>query len=197
MSHTRYESDCFVLEAMNQGEANAHYLLFTKDFGLLRASAQGVRHEKGKLRYSLQEFSRAEVSLVRGREFWRVVGATSIAHFWGEGKLGEDRLELLAKIFKLLRRLVAGEEQNEALFYLLEKVVLFMEQEAFTKEELLTLEIWLVARILALLGYFEITSEYRGLFEDEMIERSILTKVSEVQKGLLLDINRALKETQL
>ena len=71
--HTIFETDCFVISSSPQGEANKQLDLLTRDFGLIRATAQGVRWLKSKLRYSLTDFSFTHASLVRGKEFWRVL----------------------------------------------------------------------------------------------------------------------------
>ena len=197
MSHTRYESECFVLEAEERGEANAQYLLFTKDLGLLRASAQGVRLSQGKLRYSLQEFSKADVSLVRGKEFWRVVGAQSKVHLWMKQELSSSKLLLLAKIFKLVKRLVTGEEKNQTLYSILEEAVTYLQGREFNDEELLLLELLVVAHVLKQLGYFEVTEVYKPFLEVQLFADTMLHEVEGVKKGLLQDINKALKETQL
>ncbi len=73
--HHIYNTEGFVIGGTNVGEANKLLKIFTKDFGMITGSAQGIRHLKSKLRYSLQDFSYSSVSLVKGKEMWRVVNA--------------------------------------------------------------------------------------------------------------------------
>ena len=55
MAHHVYTTPAYLIESTPSGEANKSYLLFTKDLGMIRATAQGVRLLKSKLRYSLQD----------------------------------------------------------------------------------------------------------------------------------------------
>ncbi len=49
--------------------------IFTRELGLVRATAQGIRLEKSKLRYSSQLYSFGIFSFVHGKEFWRLTSA--------------------------------------------------------------------------------------------------------------------------
>src|SRR3989338_8324981 len=104
-----YHTEAFVLGAKNRGEANKVITIYTRELGLLRASAQGIRLSKSKSRFALQDFSYAKVDLVRGKEFWRVTSSTPISSF---PYLRRDKksLSLIFQISKLLERLCAGEE---------------------------------------------------------------------------------------
>ncbi len=48
MSHSIYHTEGFVIASQDTGEANKYYKIYTKDFGLIGATAQGVRHLKSK-----------------------------------------------------------------------------------------------------------------------------------------------------
>ena len=105
--HNIYTTEGFILKSVNFGEANKYFFIFTKDFGLIKATAQGVRLLKSKLRYSLEDFSFTQVSIVRGKEVWRITSAQKIS--------GLNYLLLISKIFSLLLRLLHGEEKNDRL----------------------------------------------------------------------------------
>lgn len=113
--HHIYHTEGIVLGSRNYGEAGKCYHVFTRDFGLVFASAQGVRKLESKLRFVLQDYTYLKLDLVRGRDFWRI---TSVE------KTGElevlrsnvENLKIFAQVAKLLRRLLAGEDSNEALF---------------------------------------------------------------------------------
>ena len=49
-------------------EADRVYNILTRDLGLVRAHAIGVRREESKLRGALEPYSLSSVSLVRGKE---------------------------------------------------------------------------------------------------------------------------------
>lgn len=76
--HTLQTTMAYVLDAYPNGESNFVYKLFTRDLGLLYAHAQSVREMKSKNKYALQVGYPAEVTLVRGREVWRVTSAQHV-----------------------------------------------------------------------------------------------------------------------
>ena len=109
MSYAVYTTRGWILGSAPSGEASKMYVLYTEDFGLVTARAQGVRLLSSKMRYNLAEYALCDISLVRGKEFWRLTGATAVA-LPDSGKLAR------ARVLHLVRRLVQGEERNEKLF---------------------------------------------------------------------------------
>ena len=107
--HHIYQTEGIVLERRPVGEAGIYVSIFTRDFGFLRADARGCRSLASKLRYSLQDFSRSNISLVRGRNSWRVTGAYLIENLNSELKECREKLFLSARVFSLLRRLLHGD----------------------------------------------------------------------------------------
>src|SRR5260370_19024047 len=100
------------------------------------------------MRYAMQDYARASVSLVRGKRGWRVAGAIATS-----GAQGKDKAAVatFARIGELVTRLVQGEEKNEYLF-----AALADAHGAFMVEKcgaVGTIEIVCVARILYALGY--------------------------------------------
>lgn len=67
-----YNTDGIILKSFNIGEADKFFLIFTRELGLIEAIAQGIRKIESKNRYGLQDFSVSNISLVRGREVWRI-----------------------------------------------------------------------------------------------------------------------------
>ena len=71
----KYQTEVIVLANREMGENDRVLALYTKDFGLVKARASAILTERSKMRYALQDYSRASVSLVRGRRGWRAAGA--------------------------------------------------------------------------------------------------------------------------
>src|SRR3989344_8971745 len=107
--HHIYTTQAFVIHSSPYGESCKFLLLFTKDFGMIGAVAQGIRLIKSKLRYHIQDYSFSNISIVRGKEVWRLTGAHGL-----EEKVQPQIIHI--KILKLLKRLLHGEEKNEKLF---------------------------------------------------------------------------------
>ena len=78
MSYTIYSTDGFIIEQKPSKDADISLLVFTEQFGLIFAVATGARYLKSKLRYSLQSLSFSNISLVKGREVWRVTSAKKL-----------------------------------------------------------------------------------------------------------------------
>lgn len=180
------------MKGVNFGEANKYFLIFTKDFGLVRVAAQGVRHLKSKLRYGLSEYSLARISLVRGREVWRLTSAES------EQTIKDQNLiQLWSRIFSLLLRLLHGEERNDFLFASLEDGLAFSTQNILPEEVLNSLECILALRILSSLGYIGKLGQFDKFIESPYFTLELLVSMSALKTQAILEINKSLKETHL
>ena len=121
-------------------EADRVYNILTRDLGLVRAHAIGVRREESKLRGALEPYSLSSVSLVRGKEHWRATSAESIQRI--------SSSVYIARPLSLLEKLVQGEASHPALFDMIEQTVLSRELDEMS-------EIRLVSKILFHLGYLK------------------------------------------
>ncbi len=199
--HTIFETDCFILRGSPLGEANKQIDLLTKDFGLISATAQGVRYLKSKLRYSLTDFSLAHVSLVRGKEFWRIITATKNADVSTDISLKEAR-ESLFRIFALLRRLLQGEEAHGELFETVNGMFCVLKNVSDTRPtdmlpRISAIEELTVLRILFLLGYVKDDPALRTFVESSGFGDDVLKQSSDARKTMIAEINRALKASHL
>jgi recombinational DNA repair protein (RecF pathway) len=189
--YQKYQTDALVLASRESGEADRTCVLYTKDFGLVRARATAVRSEKSKMRYALQNYSRASLSLVRGKRGWRAAGAIALK------SCGKDHVAVatFARIAELVIRLVQGEEKNEYLFAALaEAHDSFMSEKC---ESVGTIEIVCVARILYALGYISNEALETALFTHTAYTGESLLEAETMKDKLLLSINRAIAETHL
>ena len=197
MSYHLYHTDAFVLGSAPSGEGSKTISLFTRELGFLFASAQASREERSKLRYGLQDFSYSNVSLVRGREFWRLTHAELVENVANELSGTPDAVRMLGRIGKLLRRLLAGEERNEPLFVAVREGLQFIATKPDTSA-LEGIEIVLVLRILYLLGYlaprweFDPFLSHSALWDDSIISNALLFRTLAIS-----EINHSLKESQL
>ncbi|MCB9806000.1 recombination protein O N-terminal domain-containing protein [Candidatus Nomurabacteria bacterium] len=194
--HTIYHTDAYVLDERPNGEAGKTFVLFTKDFGLIYASAQGIRFEKSKLRFALQKYSLANIALVFGKTGWRITNAYSLSNIYYQ--LGSDqRFRLVARIFSLLGRLINGEEKNEHLFDILNNAILFLEKDHLFDDQIKDIECVLVLRILNNLGYVGDHKDLQFFILDNSMKNEHIEEIKRSRKVVLSEINRALKESQL
>lgn len=117
MSHIIYSTEAVVLKAAEQGESNKLFWLFTKQFGLVVAHAQSVRAGHSKLKHELQLYNFTKVSLVRGREWWRIVNVATTDHAAAPNpSLNSGRVRFLAEAADFLLRLIHGEGVHADIF---------------------------------------------------------------------------------
>lgn len=164
---------------------------------MVGATAQGVRFLKSKLRYSLQDYSRSKISLVRGKHSWRITGAAKEKNA-GEIPNGDyDKFKTVARVFALLERLVRGEEKNEILFGHIITACEFLEKENLDGKLLNNFEYIFVMRILNCLGYMAESKNLSEFVASSVWTKELVSKMSAVSREAVNQINKALKETQL
>ncbi|MGB8815820.1 MAG: recombination protein O N-terminal domain-containing protein [Minisyncoccia bacterium] len=206
--HHKYNTEAFILKSLQRKDADKIYFLFTEDFGLIRAGATGVRFLKSKLRYHLSDFNCLSVSLVRGREYWRIVGAEHSINFIndpvraneleasstsnGTRKINQEIINFSGKIFSLVLRLVHGEEKNKELFLAIKGSLKNVREKGITPG----LECLSVARIMRSLGYLK-TKGFEGLFENHDYDENVIMLAESMRKEIIKEVNKSLDETHL
>lgn len=191
--HHIYHTEGIILGSGNFGETGKYYSIFTRDLGMIFASAQGIRKMSSKLRFVLQDFSYLKIDLIKGKDFWKITSASKTNKL---EKLSEPEVfAVFVNISKLLKRLLMGEDPNKVLFIDLLKG-LFILEKSKTIDELRNIEAIIVLRILNNLGYIggnEILKDFiKSPFEEDLV-----FKVSKSRTKILYQINKALKETHL
>ena len=161
---------------------------------MIYATAQGVRKMSSKLRFVLQDFAYLKIDLVQGRDFWRVTNASK-TNMLEEITKKPENLKVFVNIARLLKRLLAGVEPNEALFGDLVNGLSILEKAEMT-EDLRNIEAIIVLRIINNLGYIG-DSAMLGALIKSPFEENILYEVAKNRGKILSEINKALKETHL
>ncbi|MCX6757877.1 MAG: DNA repair protein RecO [Candidatus Nomurabacteria bacterium] len=193
--HHKYHTEGIILGSNDFGETGKFYSIFTRELGMINATAQGVRKMSSKLRYVLQDFNYVKVDLVRGKELWRITSASKTNEL---EKISKTKIGLitLANISRLLKRLLSGEEQNEALFADLIDGLRILEIKVEKGENLNNIETVLVLRILYNLGYFSNDKNISSLILSPFTE-DVLLYAEKNRSIILSQINKALGETQM
>ena len=78
MAIEKYTTEAFVLRSYEQGEHDLVYKLWTRDFGIIFAVAKSIRKINAKLRSLVKKNDFLVVTLVKGRDVWRLVGAEEL-----------------------------------------------------------------------------------------------------------------------
>lgn len=187
--YQKYYTDALVLRTRESGEEDKIYVLYTRDFGLVVGRAKAVRSERSRMRYALQSYAHVTVALVRGKNGWRIAGASSKRAF-----KNQQGLPIFVRIAELVLRLVTGEEKNEYLFRVLAEAHEALQEEASKKP---LIEIVCVARILYALGYLSSEALKTTLFAHTAYTEEHLKQAQDMHTKLLSRINRAISEAQL
>jgi len=192
--HQLYETSAFVLKSVPYGEADTVVTLLTQDFGVVRATAKGIRYEKSKLRFAVQPHAHIVATLVQGKEMWRLANAQTGVDFLDTDH--EMQFEIQTRLFRLLDRLVSGEEPDTHLFSLVESGLQFLgtQQDALRCEQT---EQLLVLRVLHQLGYVADHAHTAVLLHDTDWNTELLDHLAKEKQGILIVINKAIQESQL
>ena len=191
--HHIHHTEGIILSSKNYGETGKYYAVFTRDLGMIYAGAQGVRKMSSKLRFVLQDFSYVKMDFVRGKDFWRITSASKTNKL-DSLKKDKEKLKIFSNVATLLKRLLAGEDQNKALFEDLLEGLFFLEKKNCDLSE--DIEATIVLRILNSLGYIGSSNEFKDVIETPFGD-SLLALSLKKRKRIFAEINRALKETHL
>jgi recombinational DNA repair protein (RecF pathway) len=106
----------FVLARASAGEGSARVLFYTKELGLVSALAKSAREERSQLRPHLLPGSSGIFRLVKGRDTWRVTGAsrTTDSYFSLAGK--KNAQDAAQRVLQGVRQFVHGEGADPELF---------------------------------------------------------------------------------
>ncbi len=110
----KYVTRALVLARAPVGETSASLALLTRDMGLVRARAQGVRCSGARLASPLITLAESELMLVRGAEGWRVTGA-QLQQAWHTSLPQVARVRA-TRVLGLALRLVPPETREPAPF---------------------------------------------------------------------------------
>ena len=192
--HHIHHTEGIILGSKNYGEAGKYYAIFTRDLGMINASAQGIRKISSKLRFVLQDFSYVKIDLVRGKDFWRITSASKTNKLENILK-NYFNVEIFANIGKLLKRLLAGEYPNQILFADLLNGLHFLEKSK-SEVESQNIEMIIVLRLLNNLGYIGENEMLKNITKSPY-EDNLIFEASSSRTKILSEINKAIQETHL
>jgi recombinational DNA repair protein (RecF pathway) len=191
--HTLHTINAFILQSFPHGESNRTYKLLTREKGLLYAHGQAVRELKSRNRYALQTGQMSEITLVRGREVWRITGAKVIT----EARMSRVSRTHTYKILHLVGGLLAIEDPVQEIFDVLQG-----GNEAFCSHDESTaplIEVVTMLRLMDKLGFMARPSKeplIETFLDAYNVSDEVLGKVAQHKKVLIQRINSALEEAK-
>ena len=188
--YQKYHTEALVLGSRERGESDRVIALYTRNFGLIYARASAIRAEKSRMRYALQHYARANVSLVKGKRGWRIAGVTPVASL----RAAQREVGVFARIAQLLLRFAAREDRNLYLFEVLSEAHASLLKRSGVHG---TVELICVARVLYALGYLSAEALGTALFTHSAYREEHLAETESLRDLLLSHVNRAIAESQL
>lgn len=192
--HHKYTTEAFVMKVEWVGDYDARISLLTKDLGLIRVSVKSLRKSMNKHKVALTEFSKVLVSVVKGKEVWRLTNSLLINNLFYDLRGNIEAIKVIAKVKSLISRLVLGEGEVVKVF----DVMNFLYKNISQVEEglLPDLECFAVMNVLASLGYLPLNDREQSMLslDDSMIN---LIHFRENRLLYVKRINESLQATQL
>jgi recombinational DNA repair protein (RecF pathway) len=184
MAIEKYVTRSIILESYDQGEHDRAYKIFTREFGLLICQAKSIRKLESKLRPHLLPRTLSLITLVKGREVWRLVGA--------EGEALDSKY--IHEVTALIKRFIRGEGTHKALY---DKLILFMNKASSYEER--SARLLLCYILLVELGYADAKiigakniEEYISFSVDDLYTHLLLS-----EKNVRHHLREVLEEIQL
>lgn len=129
-----YRTEGIVLKKLDVGEADTLYRIYTHDYGLIRALAQGIRKEEAKLRGHLELLSLSGVRFVVGRRGEKLIAASLVRH-WPRMRAREHTIRLAGEIAREVDAQCFPGEKDESVWDLLSGTFAAVDREDFSEEE--------------------------------------------------------------
>lgn len=197
--HPIHHTEGFIIGSIDVKEADKFFTIFTRDFGLIRATAGGIRKISSKLRFILHDFSHARIDLVEGRDVWRITSAskTGLLDTVKDNKL---LIPFSGNIFSFIKRLCHGEEKNYPLYETLVDAYSFLQKEEkneklLSRQYVSALETVVLFRILNHLGYNG-NDKFNDLISTTL-SFDLLDSVIDKQSIIISSITSALADSHL
>lgn len=192
-----YNTSAIILKSIPFAEADCSYLILTKDFGVIRAEARGVRKIESKLKHHLLEFGDMEVSLVKGKDKWRIANANLTFNFFSLLKYNKEALAVFSRVVSLVLRLVPESEQNENFFNIIRNGFLFLAEQNLTGANLSNFECVIVLKILHCLGYLGQSPDFVFFADSPVFDNRLIFEMDKKREDAVLAINKSIKESHL
>jgi recombinational DNA repair protein (RecF pathway) len=184
MSYKTYTTEAVVCGSFVQNTADKSYLLFTRDGGMLYASARSVREERSRQRYALQDFSQLRVTLLKGKHGWKIGSAEALGNAFLSAPSRECRA-LVSFVVGALRRYVHGEVALPQVF---DDLLFILRLREIPPQPLRLL---FEARLLFVLGYIAPEEDIRRVLDASSLSEAMAAYMPEMEGPLAAAIEQA------
>jgi DNA repair protein RecO len=194
--YSKLSTQAIILRSEDVGEKDVFLSVFTREFGFVFAKATGVRTSSSRLRFALQPMTLCFISLVHGKTGWILTNATFLKSYYFES-LKQVQKQTIIKILHLLGRLYIGEEPNIELFDFIEEHFEKSKAPHMDTDELKSLEIFIVFKLLEKLGYVEKHEDIQLLAKRDEYDEEISIFIKDTKEKITPFINAAIRTSGL
>ncbi|MFZ2522133.1 MAG: recombination protein O N-terminal domain-containing protein [Minisyncoccia bacterium] len=193
MSYHIYTTKGIILKTMNFGEADQVLYILTENFGLIFASVKSSRLLLSKLRNFLEEYCVLNVSLIKGRNTWRITNVDGKEFSFSE--YPKESRRILAQVSLILLKMITGESPHREIFNIVNGGFNVLKKVK-GENDLQSVETLLVLRIMKELGYVVYQQNIDKFFGVDWGEE-IIKDTFEKRVTLVGLINKAIMESHL
>ncbi len=97
MSIEKYTTEAFILKEYAQDENDLVYKVWTKDFGIIFVLARSIRKINAKLRMNAKKNEFLNMTLVKGKDIWRLTGVEEIKENLGTSQYFSEIKSLISE----------------------------------------------------------------------------------------------------
>ncbi len=142
MAIEKYTTEAFILREYEQGENDFVYKVWTKEFGIIFVLARSIRKVNAKLRPIAKKNNFVLMTLVKGKEVWRLTGIEE-----NKEKLIENQYakEVKKIISEYINKYIEEKKTYKNLFEKLKYLIIFeKEKEVYEISKLKKLILFIV-----------------------------------------------------
>ena len=186
MSYEIHAIESFILKKTTLKEYDSIFEVYTREFGIIQIIGYGILRPASKLRQSMDMCSLITIEIIRGREFWILIGAKQSRKL-----LPVHRFGLWEAISSIIKKYSGDHDEyaSEIFEYVVSVLEVFKEYEydsTFSKSILL----YITMRILYVQGYWPHTL-HALIFESPIIQA--LALIEKERRQFESDIDMIIK----
>ena len=158
-----YTTEGIILKKTDSGEADSLFMIYTRDFGKIRARAQGVKKEGAKLKGHLETLNHSAVSFVLGKGGERLTSAVML-NCWPRIHEDTDKLRAAYILIKLVDDTCFSGEKDEKLWQLILGSFSYLDEAGLTAKDFSQFSQEFNKKFIDVLGYAGVSdAEFLGV----------------------------------
>lgn len=126
MAIEKYTTEAFILKEYIEGESDLTYKVWTKDFGIIFVLARSIRKVNAKLRMLTKKHNFLSLTLVKGKNIWRLVGVEDLNCNQNNEKYFAEVKSIIAEV---IHRFLEEKKSYKKLFEKLKSILTLNQKE--------------------------------------------------------------------